>query len=451
MDKDSFETLLDNLQCPLCCLAMLPPLRAPMIIPGCGHTICETCISKLHECPFCHHEISNPVRNIIVLQILDTLDHQKLIPTILNPPPPQPNKLIPKVDHICTYNASGNRYIKQKFYHCKTCSIIGNSGICEVCVQKCHKGHDVSRFVESTSSFCDCPDICPCKSILRDTSSLRCSFETSFGNQIEQPMYQCDDCDITGDSYICQGCAIMCHHGHNLRYFDRVKGKHCRCLDMSDCQISTRKPICTFLFSGEKFIRQPWYHCRTCGLVGDLGCCSACAHYCHKGHDVVYDGVHESCYCDCGGNDNGKCKIIGDQNSSYLVRCTKLKVGQIDKPLVQRMYNCETCGLSGICEACAINCHVNHSIVFNGMKEFCCTCQNSSKCIMMLSPLLHNYRTNCDRLDLEPDDVSACYTCYKCDKSGNKKLCETCAIKNHLNHDIHFVGYMKFACSEKDL
>lgn len=70
-------------------------------------------------------------------------------------------------------------------------------------------------------------------------------------------------------------------------------------------------------------------------------------------------------------------------------------------------------------------------------------------CQMMFAQTLHNDREKCDRKVLKADDVSACYTCYTCDKSGEKKICETCALKNHLDHDIHLVGYLSFDCSEK--
>lgn len=137
-------------------------------------------------------------------------------------------------------------------------------------------------------------------------------------------------------------------------------------------------------------------------------------------------------------------------DASYLNHCINLKVENKDKPISQRMYNCATCGLSGICEGCAVNFHINHSIEFVGVSEFCCRRKNTNNCIMMLAPLSHTNKSKCDRLDLEFDDISPCFTCYKCDKSGNKKKCETCALKKYANHDIHLVGYLKSTCSENE-
>lgn len=450
MDKESLEALLDNIICPICYLAMIPSSRAPMIIPGCGHTICEVCLKKLHDCPFCHKVIDDPVRNVSLLQIIDELEHRNLIPLKLNPPPPANNKLIPKIEPICTFFASGDKCIDQKVYQCRTCGTNENINLCETCAHVCHKGHDVF-LVESSNNFsCDCQKISKCKCLL--TADVKCTYELTYSVPIDQPMFQCIDCHVIGDDYICQNCAARCHYGHNLKYFGNIKNQVCHCLDQSFCQISSRKPTCSFLLSGKKFIKQPWYHCKTCGLVDIHGCCAICAHYCHKDHDIEYDGVKEACCCcDCTKNLNSKLKILKFGSYDYLTHCTNFGFDHIGQSKEQRMYYCHTCGIAdpfGICEACAINCHINHSIEYAGNQNFSCFCFNSCKCQMMNIPILHNNRIKCDRLVLTQEDVSACYTCLLCDKSGKNKLCETCALKKHLNHDIHLIGYMKFDCSE---
>lgn len=291
---------------------------------------------------------------------------------------------------------------------------------------------------------------CQC---INASNDLRCTSELTYGVPIEQPMYQCNDCHITENFFICQNCAIKCHHGHDLRFIGIVKDKVCNCFDQCACQISVRKPICTFSYSGKNFIKQPWYHCKTCGLTGNNGCCSACAHYCHKGHDVEFycfagSNGYPHFYCDCGDCFNGKkCDILNHKKFSYLTDCPNFRSENKDKKSVQRKYHCLTCGIMGqlgICEGCAINCHINHSIKFVGIDNFCCSCQNTEICKMMSMPLLHDNRNVCDRKVLGNDDISACYTCYSCDKSGQIKICETCAFKKHKNHDIHIVEYMKF-------
>ncbi|KAK7234637.1 histone-lysine N-methyltransferase [Aureococcus anophagefferens] len=51
-------------------------------------------------------------------------------------------------------------------------------------------------------------------------------------------------------------------------------------------------------------VDQHWYNCATCGLVGDKGCCSACARKCHAGHELSYSRK-SSFFCDCGARGDG--------------------------------------------------------------------------------------------------------------------------------------------------
>lgn len=55
---------------------------------------------------------------------------------------------------------------------------------------------------------------------------------------------------------------------------------------------------CTQLSTGHNYITQHIFHCVTCNLVVNLGCCLACAIKCHKGHDLFYDSRTDY-YCDC--------------------------------------------------------------------------------------------------------------------------------------------------------
>lgn len=57
--------------------------------------------------------------------------------------------------------------------------------------------------------------------------------------------------------------------------------------------------VCTFVSNQKQFVNQHWYHCYTCNLVHDKGCCRLCVRLCHRGHDVSYARL--SCFfCDCG-------------------------------------------------------------------------------------------------------------------------------------------------------
>lgn len=134
------------------------------------------------------------------------------------------------IEPICTFEASGKKFIVQKWYNCKTCNLINGLGMCEVCVSRCHKGHDIICRGVSNRFFCDCPIKCncKCKSQIMNQSCTRSRF---LGKPITQPMYKCRDCDE--NSYICQYCAIKHHHGHNLIYLGVVENKVCRNEDIS--------------------------------------------------------------------------------------------------------------------------------------------------------------------------------------------------------------------------
>eukprot|EP01121_Diplochlamys_sp_Union-15-3_P021957 TRINITY_DN9187_c0_g1_i1.p1 TRINITY_DN9187_c0_g1~~TRINITY_DN9187_c0_g1_i1.p1 ORF type:complete len:467 (-),score=58.01 TRINITY_DN9187_c0_g1_i1:52-1452(-) len=73
--------------------------------------------------------------------------------------------------NVCTYSVSSSTYVPQYFYHCFTCGLSGNTGMCQVCVTTCHNGHKVSQPIYSPGFFCDCGDgACeknngPCKSL----------------------------------------------------------------------------------------------------------------------------------------------------------------------------------------------------------------------------------------------------------------------------------------------
>eukprot|EP00941_MAST-03F_sp_MAST-3F-sp1_P003693 g3693.t1 len=55
---------------------------------------------------------------------------------------------------------------------------------------------------------------------------------------------------------------------------------------------------CSRAIFDNRFICQHWYHCYTCNLTNEKGCCSVCAKTCHKGHDVVY-ARKSRFFCDC--------------------------------------------------------------------------------------------------------------------------------------------------------
>jgi hypothetical protein len=66
---------------------------------------------------------------------------------------------------------------------------------------------------------------------------------------------------------------------------------------------------CTYLRTGPHYYVQQWYHCRTCRLVDNEGCCEVCRYTCHAGHDVDTKPCNTSIFfCDCGSS--GNCKSV---------------------------------------------------------------------------------------------------------------------------------------------
>ena len=90
----------------------------------------------------------------------------------------------------------------------------------------------------------------------------------------------------------------------------------------------TSKPECTYATYGQLYIKQPFYFCKTCGLVDTAGCCEACAKICHKGHDLVLCDC-ETSFCDCGAGD-GKtpCQCMPKEDPSAPSQCTFSKFGK---------------------------------------------------------------------------------------------------------------------------
>lgn len=133
------------------------------------------------------------------------------------------NETISEIDKYCTYAVTGTRYSEQKWYYCRTCGLTGNKGMCEICAQKCHKNHDVAFYKNGTGFYCDCPDHGGC-CCMPQSDDLQCTFVLTGGKIVEQPMYNCLDCNIQN---ICQNCAIKHHKNHKVHVNETTFGDVC--------------------------------------------------------------------------------------------------------------------------------------------------------------------------------------------------------------------------------
>lgn len=75
--------------------------------------------------------------------------------------------------------------------------------------------------------------------------------------------------------------------------------------------------LCTFARTGRSYApHRQWFNCETCSLVGDEGCCAACAAKCHAGHRLHARGPSRGFYCDCGAGERGaKCCALGGEEA----------------------------------------------------------------------------------------------------------------------------------------
>ncbi|KAL0488630.1 E3 ubiquitin-protein ligase [Acrasis kona] len=68
--------------------------------------------------------------------------------------------------------------------------------------------------------------------------------------------------------------------------------------------------VCTYCVTGNSFVNQKWFMCKTCGLSDGKGCCETCAKICHAGHELS-ESLQTSFFCDCGaGQGKSPCRSL---------------------------------------------------------------------------------------------------------------------------------------------
>ena len=116
----------------------------------------------------------------------------------------------------------------------------------------------------------------------------------------------------------------------------------------------------------------------------------------------------------------------------------------------QRLFHCKTCGITaqnqGICEACALQCHLGHNVVYIGVKEFTCECYSMNSHCTAPSCSEISCDGLCCKLKQGKDKIFPVFVCLTCDKEGEKRFCKSCTLKCHKGHDVHFIEYSNFDC-----
>ena len=83
----------------------------------------------------------------------------------------------------CSFTWTGEEHISQAIFECKTCGLSGTLCCCSECAQTCHKGHDCRLKRTSPTAYCDCWEICPCKSLIAGDQQKRLELFRALLNQ----------------------------------------------------------------------------------------------------------------------------------------------------------------------------------------------------------------------------------------------------------------------------
>lgn len=152
------------------------------------------------------------------------------------------------------------------------------------------------------------------------TSRNVCSFVAGGHGLVRQRVFRCEQCQVE----CCASCAATCHAGHSAA-FTKSAAFYCPCGATTSCKaLSTesakvlaaaRDNVCTVTRTGREYVKQVYYRCLTCNLVGNLGCCAVCVSVCHAGHQLELPAANlensGTFFCDCGiGAGTGKCRAL---------------------------------------------------------------------------------------------------------------------------------------------
>ena len=128
---------------------------------------------------------------------------------------------------------------------------------------------------------------------------LQCTYEQHGEQYWPQYGFECRTCwGAESDYGCCLICALSCHSGPDHLLIRRELSPDV--VFACDCgRNHHQQAVCTSHSTGEKYVKQPFYHCRDCFQDPVEGCCYQCMKKCHRRHNTTYFGVVKA-FCDCG-------------------------------------------------------------------------------------------------------------------------------------------------------
>ena len=378
------ENYPDATKCQICYLIMRLPLNKPLLFSPCGHTVCESCFKLLNN-KKCPFCNGFIDNTIINYSILSIID----------------------------FLDSSNKNLPKK----------------EIEIEP-----KINKEIEIESKI----------------NKEICTFVKYGKNYISQNIYYCHTCGFINNLGICESCANNCHKDHKLEFIGLKPKFFCDCGPTINCKCNSKinNEICSRITNSISYISQKWYHCNTCNLIGNLGCCENCINKCHKGHDTYFDKISNNCFCDC--CDICNCKFIKHYPINNI--CTRSINDK--KYIKQEWYHCITCGHLGCCKSCIQNCHKNHQIIFKGYSNCFCDCPDKFKCQCyngLFDKNLLSIDQFCTRSLFGKSLINQkFFHCKTCNILNSKGFCENCAKICHNGHELIYKGNIKSFCDCSD-
>ena len=127
---------------------------------------------------------------------------------------------------LCTFTISKKEFMTQHWYYCHTCKFVDRIGVCTICANVCHKGHDLS-YAKFGSFFCDCgaKEDQSCKALKKRESTLDTSSGKKSKNDDKKKSQKSPSTDITVNLSLIKSTKAKQLEKHKQAIVDLIKSK----------------------------------------------------------------------------------------------------------------------------------------------------------------------------------------------------------------------------------